>query len=107
MLRVLLSILNRENQVIEFSRKETIEITDSDGKLFDDISYSISLEDTPWDVEIFIDRSSIQVFVNNYYTLTSTFYTENLLDKLVLESSTSGTISDVKIGNFWSEDEGD
>lgn len=98
---------DRENQVIEFSRKETIEITDSDGKLFDDISYSISLEDTPWNVKIFIDRSSIQIFVNNYYTLTSTFYTENLLDKLVLESSTSGTISDVKIGNFWSEDEGD
>ncbi len=92
-----------EKQMMTFSRKETIEIEDSNGKLFDEINYPVPLENELWNVEIFIDKSSIQVFVNNYYTLTSTFYAETPLDKVVLESKDLQSVSNLKIGRLDSE----
>lgn len=95
-----------KNQVIEFSRKDTITITNNDNKLFDEIDYPISLKDELWNVEIFIDTSSIQVFVNNYYTLTSTFYAENTLNQLLIESKEADFVKEIRTGSLTSEDGG-
>lgn len=97
-------VFDGENQRMKFSRKETIEIVDSEGKLFDEIIYPVPLDNESWNIEIFVDTSSIQVFVNSYYTLTSTFYAESPLTKVELESKDLQSVSDLKIGRFNKED---
>lgn len=96
---------NGGNKSLKFSRKDTINIIDENNKLFDEITYDL-LDDKSkeWNVKVFIDTSSIQVFINDYYTLTSTFYSKEVLDKLLLESDTKAKVNNFNIGHFQKEE---
>lgn len=96
---------NGENKTLKFSRKDTIDIIDENNKLFDEITYDLLNDKSKeWNVKVFIDTSSIQVFINDYYTLTSTFYSKEVLDKLLLESDVKAKINNFNIGHFQKEE---
>lgn len=89
------------NNHLQFERTNTQEISDNNtSKLLDKIEYPINLGDIPWEVELIIDVSSIQIFINDQYTFSSTFYTENKLDTLVLSSKGNSTVTNVGFGRL-------
>jgi len=87
-------------QMVTFSRKHTIKIVDSNDQELNEISYPIPLKDELWEVKILIDTSSIQIFINDYYTLTSTFYSEVPLDTLLIEFDDNKDINNLKVGKL-------
>jgi len=89
-----------EEWTIKFSRKETHEIVDSNNNLCDQILYPISLKDNYWNIKIFIDTSSIQIFINNYYTLSSTFYSKEPMELLSFKSYKQTKLTNFKIGSI-------
>lgn len=106
-----LELLNKKNEKIEinfdaknrkinFSRKDTIKIIDSNNKEFTEINDSIMFVSNIWNVQIFVDISSIQIFINNEYTLTSTYYSNSSLDILRFQSDKESDLVDFKIGKL-------
>lgn len=89
------------NKLVKFSRKETITITDKENKSFDELTYPIAYDNNDvWEVKIFADTSSVQIFINDYYTLTSTFYSEKPLDTLLVESDNNSVMCELKLGTL-------
>lgn len=87
------------NQIIVFNRKDTIAIRNHDTEeLYDEITYPISVSDKSWKIKIFIDTSSVQLFVNDYYTLSSTFYSEKNLDLLSFSGIKGSKLNNMKYG---------
>lgn len=89
-----------KNQRVEFSRKNTIEIIDSNNKVFNEIRDSVFLNEDIWNIQMFVDVSSIQIFINNDYTLTSTYYSNAPLDVLKFESDSNSIIRELQVGNL-------
>jgi len=76
-----------KNQMIYFDREHTKEIKSHDtGKIFDNLSYELTNMDDKLEIKIFVDTSSIQIFINDFHTFTSTFYSEKPLDTLSFKS---------------------
>lgn len=95
---------NAPKQEVTFNRQNTMKIVDEKGKEFSHTHYPVPIEKEKWTVKIFIDTSSIQIFINDYYTLTSTFYTEEPLRDLELSSPKEDKIYQLKIGKLVAED---
>ncbi len=87
-------------QQLNFSRENTLRIEDIHGKVFNRSSYPIPIKNKKLQVKIFIDVSSIQIFINNDYTFTSTFYTKMPLDLLTISSESNPIINNLKIGKL-------
>lgn len=90
---------------LRFSRKETIEIIDEDGNIFTEKNYEIPIENEKWNVEIFIDVSSIQIFIGSQYTFTSTYYVEKPFDQIIFESNYGSRINNLKFGALSKDEE--
>jgi len=94
-------IFDSLNKTIDFSRKNTEEIRNNDtGERFNKIVYPISIMDKVWKIKLFIDTSSIQIFINDYYTLTSTFYSKEPLKLLSFSSDKDSKLNDLKFGQL-------
>lgn len=76
--------LDHQKNELRFSRKNTKPIRGHNDRLFDEKNCSISMNDEIWEVLLFIDTSSIQVFINRSFSFTSTFYVDKPLTTLKL-----------------------
>lgn len=97
--RLILNI-NGPQQKISFNRRNTMKIEDQKGRLFEEIIYPIPTNKSSWKIKCFVDNSSMQVFINDDYTLTSTFYTHEPLDELSLNSENQTVLRYLKIGKL-------
>lgn len=87
-------------QVLSFDRRNTMKIEGLEGQVFDQINYPIPTKRENWNIKMFIDNSSLQVFMNDDYTLTSTFYTQKPIDELTMSSQNLMKLPSLKIGTF-------
>lgn len=90
-------------QEVSFDRQNTMKIADQKGKPFDQINYPIPTQKKNWTIKCFVDRSSLQVFINDEYTLTSTFYTKIPLNELTVNSPKQTLVHHLKIGKLGTE----
>ncbi|MCO8289024.1 GH32 C-terminal domain-containing protein [Tetragenococcus halophilus] len=51
-------------------------------------------------MQIFLDRSSIEIFINENETITSTFYVQKSFSLLQLNSQTEHLLEDLALGNI-------
>jgi len=88
-----------KNKMIEFDREYTKKIKDHDtGEIFDKLTYELINADDLLKIKIFVDTSSIQIFINDFYTFTSTFYSEKPLDLLSFKSNKDSKLNKLKLG---------
>lgn len=94
-------VLDAKNNRVDFDRTNTIEITDNNTKKeFNKLGYSIENNEDYLNVQILVDTSSIQVFINDYYTISSTYYVEKPLSKLSISSNDNAKLENFKTGSF-------
>lgn len=109
--RVNITFFNDKNESVDisfnaikgllvFSRENTISIVNENKVPFDKTNYEIPVQPDGWQITIFLDVSSIQIFVNNEYTFSSTYYVEKKLNQMKLESSKPSIISNLKLGKI-------
>lgn len=70
------------NKELHFSRENTKRIVGHNNRVFDKKKCPVPINDKPWEVIIFIDTSSIQIFINQIFSFTSTYYVDNPLTTL-------------------------
>lgn len=75
-------IFDTQQNEVQFSREKTLTIQNEAGEKFEQKTFSVPITDEDWTIEMFIDRSSIQIFINDYATFSSTYYTEEPLNQL-------------------------
>lgn len=90
--------LNHVTNEFHFSRKKTKQIIGHNNKVFDDKICQISMSDVPWEVSIFVDTSSIQLFINQTFSFTSTYYVDDPLT--ILHFSEATDFEELKIGKI-------
>lgn len=92
---------NKSEKVIYFSREslETKIINDST-KEINSSAKSYPFSGKRLKLEIFIDTSSIEVFINDEVTLTNTFYLTNPISRVSIECETMIIIDELKVANI-------
>lgn len=89
---------DKKNNNFQFSREKSKKIIGHGDRLFAEKSCDIPFNDDIWKILIFIDTSSIQIFINDYYTFTSTFYVDNELSKIIIGEANQ--FEQMKIGKL-------
>ncbi len=90
--------LNSIEQTLHFSRKNTKPIIGHNDKKFDEIYCPVEVGNNPWEVLIFIDTSSVQLFINQTFSFTSTYYAGNPLTTLHFGEKTGFNV--FSVGNI-------
>ncbi|UUX33526.1 glycoside hydrolase family 32 protein [Fundicoccus culcitae] len=90
------------NQKLNFTRKESdILIYDSESNDINKVGMSIYNGQARHHVEIILDRSSIQVIIDNYYAMSNTFYLDEPIDKInLVTDNIKNKINNLLIGTF-------
>ncbi|MDN6700477.1 MAG: glycoside hydrolase family 32 protein [Tetragenococcus koreensis] len=90
-----------EKQELICSRENTAyQMKDEAGKPLDE-SNGVSIDPSKeLFVQIFLDRSSIEVFINEEESITNTFYVQSALTTLQVEAEHTFTLENVKLGKI-------
>lgn len=75
---------DKENKEFFFSRKNTVPIIGYDDKIYDEKLSIVPIDNDIWSISIYVDTSSVQIFINNYFSFTSTFYVKQALSHIIL-----------------------
>ncbi|GEK89859.1 beta-fructofuranosidase [Alkalibacterium putridalgicola] len=84
-----------------FSRKNTnVKIMNEEDEEVMDSSKTYSYSGETLNMEIFIDKSSIELFVNDEITLSNTYYMEEEISKISIESKEKITLENISIAKI-------
>jgi len=90
-----------EKQGLFFSRKNTAYQISGEGDSSMEESDVLAIDTKKaLSVQIFLDRSSIEIFINENETITSTFYVQKSFSLLQLNSQTEHLLEDLALGNI-------
>ncbi|WJS83165.1 GH32 C-terminal domain-containing protein [Tetragenococcus halophilus] len=90
-----------EKQDLFFSRKNTAYQISGEGDSSMEESDVLAIDTKKaLSVQIFLDRSSIEIFINENETITSTFYVQKSFSLLQLNSQTEHLLEDLALGNI-------